>query len=88
MNVKPHGASFFSGSFHLKMIIIAGAGFFTDAYDLFSISLLTKLLGRIYFQGTPPESHHPLYTHTHTTSSKTKALSTRNKTHMHIHKLT
>jgi hypothetical protein len=25
-------------------------GFFADAYDLFSISLLTKLLGRIYYQ--------------------------------------
>ena len=25
-------------------------GFFSDAYDLFSISLLTKLLGRIYYQ--------------------------------------
>lgn len=28
-------------------------GFFTDAYDLFSISLLTNLLGRIYFQDNP-----------------------------------
>jgi hypothetical protein len=25
-------------------------GFFADAYDLFSISLLTRLLGRIYYQ--------------------------------------
>ncbi|GKE28621.1 hypothetical protein Tco_1444005, partial [Tanacetum coccineum] len=24
-------------------------GFFTDAYDLFAISIVTKLLGRIYF---------------------------------------
>ncbi|KAF4387127.1 hypothetical protein G4B88_024699, partial [Cannabis sativa] len=30
-------------------IIIAGMGFFTDAYDLFCISLVTKLLGRIYY---------------------------------------
>jgi MFS transporter, PHS family, inorganic phosphate transporter len=28
-------------------------GFFTDAYDLFSISLLTNILGRIYFQDSP-----------------------------------
>lgn len=28
-------------------------GFFTDAYDLFSISLLTNILGRIYFQDNP-----------------------------------
>ncbi|KAE8676234.1 Detected protein of confused Function [Hibiscus syriacus] len=27
----------------------AGMGFFTDAYDLFCISLVTKLLGRIYY---------------------------------------
>ncbi|CAN0886369.1 Probable inorganic phosphate transporter 1-7 [Linum grandiflorum] len=29
-------------------------GFFTDAYDLFCISLVTKLLGRIYYHGTLP----------------------------------
>ncbi|CAN1244912.1 Probable inorganic phosphate transporter 1-7 [Linum grandiflorum] len=29
-------------------------GFFTDAYDLFCISLVTKLLGRIYYPGTLP----------------------------------
>jgi PHS family inorganic phosphate transporter-like MFS transporter len=28
-------------------------GFFTDAYDLFSIGLLTNILGRIYFQDNP-----------------------------------
>lgn len=35
--------------YHFTAIIIAGMGFFTDAYDLFCISLVTKLLGRIYF---------------------------------------
>ncbi|CAI9118194.1 OLC1v1019728C1 [Oldenlandia corymbosa var. corymbosa] len=35
--------------YHFKAIVIAGMGFFTDAYDLFSISLCTKLLGRIYY---------------------------------------
>ncbi|CAL5018151.1 unnamed protein product [Urochloa decumbens] len=35
--------------YHFTTIIIAGMGFFTDAYDLFSISLITDLLGRIYF---------------------------------------
>lgn len=35
--------------YHFKAIVIAGMGFFTDAYDLFCISLVTKLLGRIYF---------------------------------------
>ncbi|KAG9441559.1 hypothetical protein H6P81_017413 [Aristolochia fimbriata] len=40
--------------YHFTAIIIAGMGFFTDAYDLFCISLVTKLLGRIYYyEGDP-----------------------------------
>ncbi|XP_031501649.1 probable inorganic phosphate transporter 1-7 [Nymphaea colorata] len=40
--------------YHFTAIVIAGMGFFTDAYDLFCISLVTKLLGRIYyFEGNP-----------------------------------
>ncbi|KAG0619395.1 hypothetical protein M758_4G136500 [Ceratodon purpureus] len=35
--------------YHFTTIIIAGMGFFTDAYDLFCISIVTKLLGRIYY---------------------------------------
>ncbi|CAI0386123.1 unnamed protein product [Linum tenue] len=35
--------------YHFTAVIIAGMGFFTDAYDLFCISLVTKLLGRIYY---------------------------------------
>uniref|UniRef100_A0A803KSW9 Major facilitator superfamily (MFS) profile domain-containing protein n=1 Tax=Chenopodium quinoa TaxID=63459 RepID=A0A803KSW9_CHEQI len=35
--------------YHFTAIVIAGMGFFTDAHDLFCISLLTKLLGRIYY---------------------------------------
>ncbi|KAA8548799.1 hypothetical protein F0562_000483 [Nyssa sinensis] len=35
--------------YNFTTIIIAGMGFSTDAYDLFSISLVTKLLGRIYY---------------------------------------
>ncbi|KAL6989900.1 Inorganic phosphate transporter 1-4 [Sarracenia purpurea var. burkii] len=35
--------------YHFTAIVIAGMGFFTDAYDLFSVSLITKLLGRIYY---------------------------------------
>lgn len=35
--------------YHFKAIVIAGMGFFTDAYDLFCISLVTKLLGRLYY---------------------------------------
>ncbi|KAK8491323.1 hypothetical protein V6N12_000057 [Hibiscus sabdariffa] len=35
--------------YHFTAIVIAGMGFFTDAYDLFCIALITKLLGRIYY---------------------------------------
>ncbi|GJW00358.1 inorganic phosphate transporter 1-11-like protein [Tanacetum coccineum] len=39
--------------YHAKAIVIAGMGFFTDAYDLFVISTVSKLLGRLYYsQGT------------------------------------
>jgi len=37
-----------------QAVVIAGMGFFADAYDLFSISLLTRLLGRIYYQARRP----------------------------------
>lgn len=41
--------------YHVKAVVISGMGFFTDAYDLFCISLVTKLLGRIYYHvdGSP-----------------------------------
>ncbi|KAD2392922.1 hypothetical protein E3N88_39899 [Mikania micrantha] len=35
--------------YHAKAVVIAGMGFFTDAYDLFCISTVSKLLGRLYF---------------------------------------
>ncbi|KAK4482456.1 hypothetical protein RD792_009613 [Penstemon davidsonii] len=35
--------------YHFTAIVIAGMGFFTDAYDLFCISIVTRLLGRIYY---------------------------------------
>ncbi|KAJ1292486.1 hypothetical protein BS78_02G395100 [Paspalum vaginatum] len=38
--------------YHMKAIIIAGMGFFTDAYDLFCISTVSKLLGRLYYPGS------------------------------------
>jgi PHS family inorganic phosphate transporter-like MFS transporter len=43
--------------YHFTAIVIAGMGFFTDAYDLFCISLVTKLLGRIYY--TKPGAEKP-----------------------------
>ncbi|KAK3150412.1 hypothetical protein QOZ80_3AG0232830 [Eleusine coracana subsp. coracana] len=43
--------------YHFTAIIISGMGFFTDAYDLFCISLVTKLIGRVYY--TVAGSPHP-----------------------------
>ncbi|KAG2391661.1 hypothetical protein LR48_Vigan07g178800 [Vigna angularis] len=43
--------------YHYKVIGIAGMGFFTDAYDLFCITALIKLIGRLYYYD--PMSHSP-----------------------------
>ena len=39
-------------SFHIRMIITAGTGFFTDAYDLFIIGVVTALLTPIWHLST------------------------------------
>src|SRR3990167_4780511 len=36
------------GKFHAKMVFTAGIGFFTDAYDLFIIGIVTSILGPIW----------------------------------------
>src|SRR3990167_5027332 len=36
------------GKFHAKMVFTAGIGFFTDAYDLFIIGIVTRILGPIW----------------------------------------
>ncbi|XP_047065173.1 putative inorganic phosphate transporter 1-13 [Lolium rigidum] len=40
--------------YHFTAIAIAGMGFFTDAYDLFSISLVVDVIGHRYYGGQPP----------------------------------
>ncbi|KIK59352.1 hypothetical protein GYMLUDRAFT_85974 [Collybiopsis luxurians FD-317 M1] len=35
-------------SFHVKVCFVAGIGFFTDAYDIFAISIASTMLGSIY----------------------------------------
>ncbi|KAM5573961.1 putative inorganic phosphate transporter 1-9 [Rosa sericea] len=40
--------------YHFKAIIIAGMGLFTDAYDLFCIPPIMRLLGRIYYNNRQP----------------------------------
>ena len=38
--------------FHLRTIVVAGMGFFTDAYDLFVISLVIPILAGLYSGGS------------------------------------
>uniref|UniRef100_A0A0D9W2H9 Major facilitator superfamily (MFS) profile domain-containing protein n=1 Tax=Leersia perrieri TaxID=77586 RepID=A0A0D9W2H9_9ORYZ len=44
--------------YHFMTIVIAGMGFFTDAYDLFFISLVADLLGHDP-RGPPQVNKHP-----------------------------
>ncbi|XP_008804252.1 probable inorganic phosphate transporter 1-10 [Phoenix dactylifera] len=41
--------------YHFKAIMIAGMGMFTDAYDLFCITPVLKLIGRIYYKPDGPD---------------------------------
>ena len=38
------------GWYHVRAIIVAGIGFFTDAYDIFAIGLVTPMLGIVFWQ--------------------------------------
>ncbi|EJT98360.1 MFS general substrate transporter [Dacryopinax primogenitus] len=37
--------------FHVRTVLVAGAGFFTDAYDIFAISVGAVMLGLVYNNG-------------------------------------
>ncbi|KAI0255076.1 phosphate permease [Lactifluus subvellereus] len=37
--------------FHVKVWLVAGAGFFTDAYDIFTISIVAIMVGYVYGEG-------------------------------------
>ncbi|KAF9223533.1 phosphate permease [Gyrodon lividus] len=37
--------------FHVKVCLVAGVGFFTDAYDIFAISIAASMLGYVYGKG-------------------------------------
>ncbi|KAK4176711.1 major facilitator superfamily domain-containing protein [Triangularia setosa] len=39
------------GWYHVRAILVAGVGFFTDSYDIFTVSLLTLMLGIVYYPG-------------------------------------
>jgi len=34
--------------FHVKVVLVAGVGFFTDAYDIFAINIASTMLGYVY----------------------------------------
>jgi PHS family inorganic phosphate transporter-like MFS transporter len=48
------------GWYHVRACVVAGVGFFTDSYDIFAVSLLSTMVGIVYFHGnkgvTPPNS--------------------------------
>ncbi|KAK5126222.1 acid phosphatase pho5 [Meristemomyces frigidus] len=37
------------GWYHVRAIVVAGIGFFTDAYDIFAIGIVTTMLGIVYW---------------------------------------
>jgi MFS transporter, PHS family, inorganic phosphate transporter len=37
--------------YHVRAVIVAGIGFFTDSYDIFAINLITSMLGMVFWQG-------------------------------------
>ncbi|EME77982.1 uncharacterized protein MYCFIDRAFT_212607 [Pseudocercospora fijiensis CIRAD86] len=38
------------GWYHVRAVAVAGIGFFTDAYDIFAIGIVTTMLGVVYWQ--------------------------------------
>lgn len=38
------------GWYHVRAVVVAGVGFFTDSYDLFVLNLITNMLGMVYWQ--------------------------------------
>ncbi|CAM1503548.1 Fc.00g011390.m01.CDS01 [Cosmosporella sp. VM-42] len=39
------------GWYHVRACLVAGVGFFTDSYDIFTASMLTIMLGIVYYPG-------------------------------------
>ncbi|KAF2470424.1 MFS transporter [Lindgomyces ingoldianus] len=37
------------GWYHVRAIVVAGIGFFTDAYDLFAVNMVTSMLGVVFW---------------------------------------
>ncbi|PTB64797.1 inorganic phosphate transporter [Trichoderma citrinoviride] len=39
------------GFYHVRAVLVAGAGFFLDSYDIFAINLITTFLGVVFYSG-------------------------------------
>ena len=51
---------FSSRWFHIKVALVAGVGFFTDAYDIFAINIASSMLGYVYNPKQKLSSHQDL----------------------------
>ncbi|KAL5458812.1 acid phosphatase pho5 [Paraphaeosphaeria minitans] len=40
------------GWYHVRAIVVAGIGFFTDAYDLFAVNMVVSMLGVVFWQNS------------------------------------
>ncbi len=40
------------GWYHVRAVVVAGVGFFTDSYDIFAVSLLSTMVGIVYSNKT------------------------------------
>jgi PHS family inorganic phosphate transporter-like MFS transporter len=40
------------GWYHVRAVVVAGIGFFTDAYDIFAINYASAMLGVVFWQGS------------------------------------
>ncbi|KAK3677370.1 acid phosphatase pho5 [Recurvomyces mirabilis] len=52
------------GWYHVRAIAVAGIGFFTDAYDIFAIGIVTTMLGIVYWQNTSAKGTIPAHADT------------------------
>ncbi|KAF4997890.1 hypothetical protein FGRMN_3529 [Fusarium graminum] len=44
------------GAYHVRAVLVAGVGFFLDSYDIFSINLITILLGVVFWGDKNPQN--------------------------------
>ncbi|KAH6605362.1 hypothetical protein Trco_007069 [Trichoderma cornu-damae] len=44
------------GLYHIRAVLVAGAGFFLDSYDIFAINLITSLLGLVFYSGNASQN--------------------------------